>query len=167
MTRYDLALVATSRSMRVSPQGVRSLVTAMSAHGQVRAIEMTRAEEWEEVHGAPGELAHTVFYAGERMDDLPLFEEFGLRFGATPLELGYGIDEPVFFFLEFRGARFNFVTQEFLERMDSILHAHPEVVSQVHTGVRPRDVDGEPASPEKKKQRPDPGRAGTRVEELD
>lgn len=164
--RYDLVVVSGRRSMRISPQGVRSVVMHLNANGGITEIMQTETKGWTEIHATPGEFAHSLFHEGASTGVRPVFYEMGIRFGNTPLEVGYELD-PVYFFIEFRGLAFDCVTDEFLDRVDAILYCRPEVWLRTHEAMRGREYgpDDEPEARPKKRDRTD-GRAGVRVEEL-
>jgi len=163
-TRFDLAIVSKRRSMRISPQGVRSLIHYLSGNGLVGPAFEERMEGWSEVFAKPGDFAHALFHTGESTGIEPAYYELAVRFGDTPLTLGYGVEEPVRWFLEIRGAAFAHVTDDFLERVHSVFYAHPEVVVRRFTALRGRE--GTPADDTARRRRETgPGLAGVRIEE--
>lgn len=169
--RYDVAIVSQRFSQRVSPQGVRAVVQFMSASGYIGPALQTEGRGWLEVHARPGDFAHSLFHDGSSTGVDPVFYEMGFRFGDQKLDLGYVTEEPVYFFLELRGAAFDQVTDAFLERIYDILYVRPAVAARLHDGLRAREVDedGGSAAPEssvrKRRDRTD-GRIGTSVEEF-
>lgn len=166
LARYDVCLIGARRSMRVSPQGVRALITWMAGSGYLGDVLQTEAKDWTEVHAEAGTFGHALFHAGENTMAGPAFLELGVRFGSVDLHAGYDIQEPVYFFFELRGAAFDDVTDELLERVDSILYARPEVWVKPHEGLRARDVGEEPETPQPRRADRVDGRTGVRVEEL-
>ncbi len=165
--RWDVVLTSERRAHRVSPQGVRSLIQWMAANGHITEVLQTESAGWTEIHAVPGDFGHALFHAGPSTGVSPVFHELGLRFGQEDLRVGYAIEDPVYFFLELRGAAFDDVTDELIERLYAILYVRAEVRARPHESLRPREVDGEPDHPERRK-RPDrvDGRMGVRVEDL-
>lgn len=166
MDRFDVAIISERPGMRISPQGVRSIVQFMSASGWLSEALLATGEGWEEVFAGPGISAHGAFHDGPSRGMEPVFLEMGFRYGQSPLELGYAIDTPVHFFLEFRGAAFDELTDEFLERVDSILYCRPCVATRLHEGLRSRDEVAPGPDPRKKRPDRSTGKTGIRVEEL-
>jgi len=163
-----LGIIAGRKGMRISPHGVRALIMHMSANGYLTEILQTQAKDWSEVHASPGDFSHSVFHDGPSRGIDPVFYEMGLRFGSIDLDFGYGVEGPVYFMLEFRGVAFEEITEEFIDRVDSILYVRPQVWVRAHSGLRSRDVpEGEEPEQAKRKRvdRVD-GRIGTRIEEL-
>jgi hypothetical protein len=151
--------------MRISPQGVRSIINYMSASGYVAAAFEERTEDWSEVFARPGDFAHSMFHEGESTGLTPVFFEMAMRFGATPMELGYGVEDPVYWFLEIRGCGFSRVMQDFIDRVHSVLYAHPQVVTRRHVALRSREGAPESETNQHKRKERGPGLAGVRVEE--
>lgn len=166
--RYDLAIISSRRGMKISPYGVRSLIRFMSANGYLGEVFESIGDGWTEVWGRPGDFAHSVFHDGPSTGVKPVFLEMGLRFGATRIDIDYGLDEGVCCFLEFRGAAFNCLTDAFLDRVDEILYLHPEYAVRAHEALRPREElapEEQPDDPRRKRADRSDGRAGVVVEE--
>ncbi len=168
MERYDVAVIPSRRSMKISPYGVRALIRFMSAKGYLGEVFESIGDDWTEVWCGPGDFAHALFHDGPSTGALPVFLEMGFRFGTASMELGYGIDEPVHCFLEFRGAAFDSLMDEFLDRVDEVLYLRPEYAVRVHGGLRLREeLPEETLEPDQPRPECSDGRAGTRVEELE
>ena len=162
--RVDIALVSKRPSMRISRQGAISVIRYMSGRQFIGPVYMTETADWIEFHGVAGDFAHAIFHDGEATRPAPAFMEVGLRFGTARQALGYGEDDEVYWFLEFRGALFDDVVDDFVERLHSILYCHPLMWTRPHTELRSRE--GAPAPHKPGKRERGEGRAGVLVEDL-
>ena len=104
--RFDILVVSRRRSMRIAPQGVKSLMRSMFAHGYLSAAEESSDEGWAEIYMQPGEGAHGIFHHGETTGVLPVFLEGALYFGSSPAHVLGQDAPPVYFYLAFRGVAF-------------------------------------------------------------
>jgi hypothetical protein len=162
--RFDLAILSQRSSMQVSPQGVHALIRYLAAQGYITDVLRSESDDWVEIHAAPGSFAHALFHDGPATEVSPAFFEMGFRFGPSPLVVGYGPSATVHFFLEFRGAAFEHVTDALLERVDAILYARPVLAVRPHTRIRERS-EGPPNPPKAPTESEQGFPVGIRVEE--
>jgi hypothetical protein len=166
--RFDVAVVSSNAAMRISEQGVTALMRFMRTEDYVTNLREIIGENVVEIFGPPGVFAHTVFHEGESTGVSPTFYEMSLKFGSVRYEPGYGPHDQISFGLEFRGCAFDNITQEFLDRMDSILYLRPVVAARPFTEL-PKRID--PATGMSLSRLSGDGvieaRTGTAVEEID
>ena len=132
----DLALVSTQRGMFVAPRGVQALVEHMVAMGFVADLAATEHDGYIEFKGVSGDFGHSLFYEGSRKGTP--FQSFCLSFGSAPLTLGYGPKAKVHFFVEFVGTEETDVSEEFYDRVHTILYLFPQLVVAKHDPKRKR-----------------------------
>lgn len=164
--RYDLLIVGERTGMRISPHGIRALITWMGANGHLVEVMEAHGEGWTEVFGQPGGFAHAIFHDGPATKVKPAFLEFGARWGDDDLDTGYALPDPVRFFFEFRGCAFDRVQDELLERIDGIFYCRPVVWRRSFEALRERIEVDAPEDPRRKKPDRADGRTGVRVEEF-
>ena len=181
-SRFDVALVSARPGTKVAPAGVRSLVRYLVAADVIvspRELPGGGDDGVTEVHAAPGSYAHSIFRPGPADPaTTPAFRELVLRFGSTPVPLGYGEagpQVPVYFALEFRGCAFDFVHQRLMDRLYQVLYLRAAVFARATPSSREGDAPGEdggpaarrPGAPHRRQARTHAGGVGTTVDERD
>lgn len=160
----DLYVLAKRRSMRVAPNGIRSLARYMGAQGFITSADERVDQDWVELHLGPGESAHNMFRPGPADHEGPApFRELTIYFGAEGVELA---GDRVHFYIAVRGTPFGRLTEDMLDRIHGILWCHPEMLIGPHRGLAERRKPGEPPTEKLRPTDRSSGRTGTHVEEI-
>lgn len=131
--RYDLLLVPRRRAMRVAPNGAKALVNHLLAEYYCRDPKAADDDLGTRVRLTPGPNAHTLFHEGESRGITPVFETLTIAsLKEAQLVPFPGLFDPVYFYVQIKGAAFDTVNDELEARLDSILYMRPELL------VRPR-----------------------------
>ena len=168
--RYDIALVAPQREMRVADGAAESLLRYLATTRIIQPTEEAIADTWCEVYAHPGPSAHDAFIRSGSYDVTQTpFEAFTIRFGHEMMSLGYGPQtDAIRFFAEFRGALFEQFTGRFRTKVSDIIGFNPDIMLQPHGALRPQRRVGADEAPKNRrlKRQHGGGPAGTRVEEF-
>lgn len=167
--RFDLLILPQDRNLKIGEGAAASLIRFFAAQRVILPTGEAVAETWTEVHCGPGPSAHDGFMRRGTYDsDEEIFSQCVVRFGMEPGEHGYGGD-PSYFWVEFRGCLFEQPAAATRERIHSLLHFRPHIVTRTASGeLRPLPEVSEDDKPKDKRRKPSmgAGRAGTEVQEF-
>ena len=166
---YDILMVADNRSIRVPEGAAGALVRYMAAKRIAVPVDEALADTWCEVYSEAGDSAHDAFVKGGYDGPKPVFAEAVVRWGTEGCDMPYGgmEGEQIYFFVEFRGARFDTVLGLFRNKIKDIVYIRPRIFVRSHEELLPHlEVpEGRALKDKRLKKSPSGGLAGTRVEE--
>jgi len=127
--RWDLYLVSENAALRIRPQTAVHMLKTLLTDGRVTKLEEQEDPESrdDDEHirftGAPNDSAHTIFYEGPKMTPQAAFERMEVEiFSAPRFVPGTEADEDAeryWFWVRLVGAQFNFISENFSERLEN------------------------------------------------
>ena len=167
---YDVLIVSQRRDSKVPDGAAAAVLRYMAASRYIRPVNEAVAQDWVEVYCAPDAASHQCFITGTAEGSEPVFKEAVFRWGTVPVALPYGgaADESIYWFIELRGCRYDYVLGDIKNRIKDVAYIRPVVYVRSHEEAPPhREVPpGEERKDLRLKRGAGVGLAGTRVEEF-